>query len=251
MIRITSLSRSFVSNSVKKSILEDVSFDIPTNCFTTIFGPNGCGKSTLVNIIAGLDSDFKGSIEGLDETKGRIGFVFQDYKRSLLPWLSVKDNILFPLQVRGLSRAEQETRLQELLSKVPIRLDLNQRVYSLSGGQAQSACILRALIIQPKLLILDEPFAALDYEVTLALREFISDIAKAIQLTVLFISHDLEEALILGDQVVFLSKHPTSVIEVLKVDLPYPRALEITTSPEFSALRERAIRLFKKSIALE
>jgi NitT/TauT family transport system ATP-binding protein len=248
MIKVKELSKSFATPSGKSLILNSVSFDVPDSNFTTIFGPNGCGKTTLVNILAGLDRDYSGAIEGLEYALGRIGFVFQDYRRSLLPWRTARENILFPLELRGLNYKERDNKLERLLAAVPLKLDLNQRIYNLSGGQAQAVCILRALIIQPRILVLDEPFAALDYERTLALRKFISDIAKAMNLTVIFISHDLEEALMIGDQVVFLSKNPTTVIETLKIDLPYPRSLEITTSAQFTDLRERAITIFKKCI---
>ena len=248
MISIHSLSKSFATKNGSRTILSDVSFSIPDNCFTTIFGPNGCGKTTLLNIITGLDKDYHGAVTGLATGKHQIGYVFQDYRRSLLPWCSVKENILFPLNIQSISKQEQNAKLDALLASTSINLDLNQRVFSLSGGQAQAVCILRALIINPRLLILDEPFAALDYETTISLRRLVSDIAKAMKLTVLFISHDLEEAIALGDQVVFLSKSPTKVIEVLPVNLSYPRSFELATSREFNELRERAVSIFSSTL---
>lgn len=247
MISVKNLKKSFISQGVTRVILDSISFDIPESSFTTFFGPNGCGKTTLVNIISGLEKEYSGKILAPDITKHEIGYVFQDYRRSLLPWHSVEENILFPLTIQGLNRTEKHKKLEQLLSVTSLKLDLSQRVFSLSGGQAQAVCILRALIINPRILILDEPFAALDYEITLALRRLISDISRAMKLTVLFISHDLEEALILGDQVVFLSRHPTKVVEVLKVDLPYPRKLELVTSQEFIDLKARSINLMQTS----
>jgi NitT/TauT family transport system ATP-binding protein len=249
MIRLKGISKSFTSTSGIHLILNSISFDINTGFFTTIFGPNGCGKTTLMNIFSGIDKNYTGTVERLNDPKQEvIGFVFQDFKKSLLPWYTVKDNILFPLELKRLSSMEKSKRLEELLSLIPLKIDLDQRVNSLSGGQAQAVCILRALIIKPSFLILDEPFAAIDYEKTLILRNLISNIAKIMKLTVLFISHDLEEAIILGDQVIFLSKPPTEVVEILEIDLPYPRLPEVTTSSKFNILKDKSLKIFHKCI---
>ena len=234
MISLREIKKSFTRGNSTKTVIDGISFDCEKHSFTTIFGPNGCGKSTLLNIITGLDKDYGGSLTLSGVTQHEIGYVFQDYRRSLLPWRTVRDNILFPLQIRRIPLEIQETRLQEVLKLTGLSVDLLQPVYSLSGGQAQAVCIMRALIIEPKLLILDEPFAALDYEKTLSLRSLISLISKQLKLTVVFISHDLDEAILLGDRVVFLSRYPARVIKILDVELPYPREPHLVTSTQFN-----------------
>ena len=248
MIEASNIKKSFKSSTGARKVLEDISFTIPDSSFTTIFGPNGCGKSTLVNILAGLEKADSGTISGTSNLNKNIGYVFQDYRRSLLPWQSVKENILFPLKIRGMNSADQEKSLSEILELTGIKLDLKQKVYSLSGGQAQATCILRALIIKPSLLILDEPFAALDYERTISLREVISKVAKLLNLTVLLISHDLDEAITLGDQVLFLTKSPTKTEQILPITLPYPRSLQTTASEQFLAYKKNAIDIFNRCV---
>jgi NitT/TauT family transport system ATP-binding protein len=239
MIAFSSIHKSYGSHVV----LDDLSFTIQTGEFVTLFGPNGCGKSTLMNILAGLDKNFKGTIQSDLTLEGQIGFVFQDYRRSLMPWLSVAENILLPLQLRGVSPQDQQQKLNGLLERVKINFSLSQHVFTLSGGQAQMVSLLRALIIDPKILILDEPFSALDYERTLELRQTIMEVAKDFELTVLFISHDLDEALYLGDRVVFLTRKPTHIADILDVNFSRPRAIDVLGSSEFAALKLKALKL--------
>ncbi len=244
MISIEALSKSFSTPQGPREILRNISLDIPAGSFTTIFGPNGCGKSTLVNIIAGLEQPSSGRMNGNKEIKNHLGYVFQDYRRSLLPWGNVEENIIFPLQIRGIGKPAARKILASLLELTGVTLDLRQSVITLSGGQAQTVCLLRALIIEPRLLILDEPFAALDYEKTLALRTFLSEISKRLKLSVLFISHDIDEAVFLGDRVILLSQPPTSIYKILDIPLPFPRTIAMTTTDEYQSLRKQALECF-------
>jgi NitT/TauT family transport system ATP-binding protein len=241
MISFNHVRRVFGKNCV---ILDDVHFNVEEKSFVTLFGPNGCGKTTLMNMLCGTDHLTAGRIDGAEALQGQIGFVFQDYRRTLLPWRSGADNILLPLQLRGFSADAQRQRLDDLVRRLQPDFDLKQKIYTLSGGQAQMVSLMRALIIQPRLLILDEPFSALDYARTLSFRQLVMDIARDFGLTVLFISHDLEEALYLGDKVVFLTQKPTRVAEILPVPIPRPRQLTLFGSSDFAALKLRALEIF-------
>ena len=224
-------------------VLQDFSLRIEPHKIYTIFGPNGCGKSTLMHILAGLLKPQAGVVEGQAALQGKIGYVFQDYRRHLLPWLTVRQNILFPLQLRGIKAAEQNQQLDALLKLVPVSFKLDAPVLGLSGGQAQLVSLLRALIIKPQLLILDEPFSALDYNTTLNLRQTLLAVAKAYKLTVLFISHDLDEALYLGCEVVFLTARPAHVQQQLTVLCNTERTPLWTTTPQFAAYKKQALVL--------
>lgn len=227
-----------------KSIIQDFSLHIEPKKIYTFFGPNGCGKSTLMNIVAGLTKQERGSIEGQKKLHGKIGYVFQDYRRHLLPWLNARNNITFPLKLRNGNNAEVEKEMAEVLSNVPVKFDLEQTVFTLSGGQAQMISLLRALVIKPELLILDEPFSALDYVATQELRTVLLNVTNRYGLTTLFISHDLDEALYLGDHVVFLTKKPSSVHSVLSVDRERNQRNQLwTTSAEFTALKKKALNI--------
>lgn len=238
-ITLIDISKSFSGNPV----LDKFSIAIQSGEFITLFGPNGCGKSTLINILTALDRQDSGAISGIDTKDHNVGIVFQDFRRSLLPWNSALENIFFPLKLRGVSRRECEDTLTYILDLIPVSFDLKQRVFTLSGGQAQTVCLIRALMIKPKLLILDEPFSALDFSATLSLRSTLSNISVILGHTTICVSHDLEEALLLGDRVVFLSKRPARIVSELKVPFAKPRELSIVSTPEFAALKGEALKI--------
>ncbi len=239
MIELRGVTKSFG----KRRVLDAVSFRIERGECLSLFGPNGCGKSTLLNILCGLESLEQGLLIGARSLGGRIGFVSQDYRASLLPWLNVEQNIVFPLRLKRASAVFVQRRLREVLELLPIDFDLHQRVTTLSGGQAQTVSLLRALIIQPELLILDEPFSALDYVTTVRLRETLMRVTTELRLTTVLVSHDPEEALYLGDRVLFLSSRPTRVIHELALSWTRPRTLDLLATHSFAERKMKAIEI--------
>ncbi len=246
-IVVRGLRKSFGS----QAIYDGFDLDVPRGKFTTIFGPNGCGKSTLINMMSGIVPFDGGTIDidGRDFRSARIGYVFQNYRDSLFPWWNALENIEYPLRVKGISRKVQRERVDALLTKFEITLDLKRRVYELSGGQQQLVAILRALVADPEVLFLDEPFSALDYEMTLYIRDKIQTVFLETGLTTVLVSHDLEEAVYLADRILLLSRRPTRVVEYIAYDTARPRTTEIMSDPHFIATKAHALDLFRAEMA--
>ncbi|MBX9710664.1 MAG: ABC transporter ATP-binding protein [Xanthobacteraceae bacterium] len=231
-------------------VYDDFGVDLPLGQFVSVFGPNGCGKSTLINMISGLMPMDAGEVlyDGQRISETRISYVFQNYREALFPWLRAIDNIYYPLKVMGVSRKEQRLRVEKLLTDFDVRIDLNVYPYTLSGGQQQTVSILRALVTEPEVLFLDEPFSALDYEMTLFMREQLQKIFMKTKTTMLLVSHDLEEAIQLADKVVMLTRRPTKVAEIVDVNLPWPRNLDVTTGEDFMALKRHCLDRFWQEV---
>ena len=187
----------------KAVIYDNFDLDIPRGELISVFGPNGCGKSTLINIVAGLIAPEAGQIlfDGMLLNEIKFGYVFQNYREALFPWLRAFDNIAYPLKMMQVVPAERRARTEKLVAHLGIKLDLNLYPYQMSGGQQQLVSIMRALIVEPEILFLDEPFSALDYEMTLFMREQLQRIFMETGTTTVLVSHDLEEAVFLADRV--------------------------------------------------
>lgn len=224
--------------------------NIPRNKVTCIFGPNGCGKSTLINMVAGLVPRDSGQVlfDGKELHDTKIGYVFQNYRDALFPWLRAIDNIKYPLVLAGMSANACEARARDLIDSFDISFDLMRYPYELSGGQQQLVSILRALAPEPEVLFLDEPFSALDYEMTLLIRGKLQDMFSAMSLTTVVVSHDLEEAVYLADEILLLTKRPTNVAEVLTFDAPRPRTDGTLSDPEFIAVKARCLEIFQREV---
>jgi NitT/TauT family transport system ATP-binding protein len=231
-------------------LYEAFDLDIPQGRFTSIFGPNGCGKSTLINMIAGLTHPDAGEIlfDGKTLKQTTIGYVFQNYRDALLPWKRALDNIQYPLEIARRTKAECRRRVEELIASFDIRFDLHRYPYELSGGQQQLVSIMRALAPHPEVLFLDEPFSALDYEMTLFIRDKLQEVFQATGVTMLLVSHDLEEAVYLADEVLLLTKRPTRVAETVRFSAPRPRNPQTLSTEEFIRVKAHCLDVFQREV---
>ena len=242
---------------IKKSrkrvqVLKNFNLELRKAEFATIFGPNGCGKTTILNILAGLLEPDSGhvSVDGKPVAKSKIGYVYQDYRKTLMPWKKIIDNIGFSLKIRKLPKATIYKEVRDLCSLLDIKLPLESYPNQLSGGQQQMTAILAALIEKPEVLLLDEPFSAIDFQTTISLQEKIMDIWQKLGITIIFISHDIDEAIFLANKVCLLSNKPTKVKNIFENKIPYPRTLEDKERKEFTKLKAEIIDIFAKEVNL-
>jgi NitT/TauT family transport system ATP-binding protein len=232
------------------TIYDGFDIDVPRGRFVSVFGPNGCGKSTLINLIAGLIPSDGGEIRigGKPVRESRIGYVFQNYREALFPWLRAIDNIEYPLKIAKVPRQERRARVERLIAKFDVKINLRRYPYELSGGQQQLVSIMRALIVEPEVLFLDEPFSALDYEMTLFMRDQLQKIFNETRTTMVLVSHDLEEAVYMADKVLLLSRAPTTIAAYPDVSCPRPRSPETLVDPVFTDLRGHCLEVFQREV---
>ena len=221
--------------------LRPVSLDVADNDFITVLGPSGCGKSTLLRLVAGLEEPSTGEIL-LDDTPIRgpgadRGVVFQSY--TLFPWLTVRRNICFGLREKGVALAEQREISDRFIARMGLQGFEDHYPKQLSGGMQQRVAIARALANDPKILLLDEPFGALDNQTRLLMQELLLDTWEAARKTVLFVTHDIDEAIFMANRVVVFSARPGRIKSEVTTDLPHPRHYTIKTSAAFIALKAR------------
>jgi len=229
-----------------RMVLRELTLTISEGEFCTIFGPNACGKTTLIRCIAGLQPFESGAIRIGDHGpgKGNIGYVFQNFSDSLFPWRTVQGNILFPLEWRIANPAARRSRLESLIAEFDIDIPLDARVYELSIGQKQLVCLLRAFIVEPEVLLLDEPFNSLDYETRMRMHQVLQRLWLARQTTTLFISHDPDEAIFLGQRVILMSNREEGIRETFSCPFGYPRNRDILGSEQFIKLRRDILSIF-------
>ncbi|MDR0345896.1 MAG: ABC transporter ATP-binding protein [Nocardiopsaceae bacterium] len=228
--------------SAERVALGEVTFDVGRGEFVCVVGPSGAGKTTLLRCMAGLAAPTSGEarFEGapLRRVPDQVGVVFQDYSRSLYPWLTVSRNVALPLKVRGVDRAARAARIEEVLRSVSLADVGRQYPWQLSGGMQQRVAIARALACHPELLLMDEPFASVDAQTRFELEDLILALREEFSVTVVFVTHDIDEAIYLADRIVVLSASPGTVTEIVDVALPRPRD-QITSKGDERFARHR------------
>ena len=249
LLRIDGLSHTYsVGTDAAFTAVGNISFEVPEGEVACIVGPSGCGKSTLMRIMAGLMAPTTGTVtlrdQQVDGVPDDLAMVFQDYSRSLFPWHRVQQNVEFPL--KHLGKAERRARADEALASV--RLSGHERKYPWepSGGMQQRVAIARALAVKPRILLMDEPFASVDAQTRADLEDLLLSIHGDLGITVVLVTHDIDESIYLADRVVALSGHPSTVLDVLTVDLPRPRDQLSTKEDErFLSQRHRVFELLR------
>ncbi|WP_166982948.1 ABC transporter ATP-binding protein [Paramicrobacterium fandaimingii] len=242
LLAVEHLKKVYESSTGDVEAIGDISFSMGAGELVCIVGPSGCGKTTLLKCIAGLLSPTEGTVTlGGSRVTGpppNMALVFQEYGRSLYPWLTVRGNVELPLKHRNLSRSDRDQLIDDALSAVGLEHAHKSYPWQLSGGMQQRVAIARAVAYQPEVLIMDEPFAAVDAQTRADLEDLVRGLHQERGMSILFVTHDIDESVYLGERVIVLSKSPTWVQEDLTIDLA-PERDQITTRalPRFTALR--------------
>lgn len=247
-VRITNLNKNFSSDdkTVFAPVIENCSFTVKDGEFVSIFGPNGSGKSTLLSIIAGLEKPDSGTvtIDAAQNQIPKIGFVFQNYNESMLPWRTVRGNVELAIENMPYTANERKDIALHLLEKVGLADVAERYFYDLSGGMKQLTAICRAFAAEPDVLLLDEPFSALDYATTRRVEMDLLSVWSERRKTALCISHDIDDAVFLADRVIVLSERPAKIKGIIDVPLPRPRTHDMFLSEEFYRLRTEVLGVF-------
>lgn len=246
-ITIRNIVKTFSDTSRKRDVLavDNIDLTISDHDFVCLLGPSGCGKSTLLNMIAGFERPSSGRIEvggtSVERPGADRGVVFQ--QPTLMPWLNVADNVAFHLKLKGIARAERRKQAQHFIDLVGLTGFESHYPSELSGGMNQRVGIARALLMNPRVILMDEPFAALDAQTKLEMQEELVAIWQRIRCTVVFVTHSIDEALVLGNRIAVMTRRPGRIREYFEFDMPRPRDI---TSPPFNDAKRRVLGLIRE-----
>ncbi|RQT18627.1 ABC transporter ATP-binding protein [Burkholderia contaminans] len=255
ILDVRHVGKRFATPQGECTALDDISFRTYRREFVCVIGPSGCGKSTLIRILAGLDAQTSGEVlldgKPVQGPGADRGMVFQGY--TLFPWLTVKKNVMFGLRMNGSSSGQAEREALQWLDLVGLTRFADVYPHQLSGGMKQRVAIARALANRPRILLMDEPFGALDAQTRARMQTHLLDIWRNIDVTILFITHDLDEAIFLADRILVLKANPGAVQELIEVPVPRPRDYAQVNTPEFIATKARLEALIhpKEAVAID
>jgi NitT/TauT family transport system ATP-binding protein len=253
VLEIRNLTKTYGTRAKATRAIADVSFSVADREFVCVVGPSGCGKTTLLKCVGGLLRPSSGEVllrgKRVTSPPEEMALVFQEYGRSLMPWASVRNNVLLPLRHKRLGRRERKDLVEEALGAVGLTRFIDHYPWQLSGGMQQRVAIARALAYQPSILLMDEPFASVDAQTRGDLEDLVLRVREEFAVTVVFVTHDIDESVYLSDRVVVLTHAPTEVEEIIGVELPFPRDQIATKElPEFAHLRGHVYRLIKREL---
>jgi NitT/TauT family transport system ATP-binding protein len=241
-IAINGVSMEYVTPEGTTHVLDNVSYEVSEGSFVAIVGPSGVGKTTLLRLLSGLQKPTAGEIlirgERISGPPAGLAVVLQDYTRSLMPWLTVERNIALPLKNQKLSKADRSERIESSLEEVGLSGQGGKYPWQMSGGMQQRASIARALAVRPSILVMDEPFASVDAQTRFDLEDLVLKVRDDFGITTLMVTHDIDEAVYLSDEIVVLHGRPAKVRDVVMVDIPFPRSqIQTRNAPRFAELR--------------
>jgi len=251
VLEIREVSKTYGTGERVTQALRSISFSIGEGELVCVVGPSGCGKTTLLKCIAGLLRPTSGEVvldgSRITEPPEEMAVVFQEYNRSLMPWSTVRNNVLLPLRHKKLTKEQRNGLVEESLGAVGLTRFIDHYPWQLSGGMQQRVAIARALAYQPSILLMDEPFASVDAQTRGDLEDLVLRVRDQYGITILFVTHDIDESVYLSDRIVVLTHAPTVVKEIVGVDIPMPRDQIATKElPEFAQLRAYVYRLIKR-----
>ena len=248
LVEVRDLSVTFSSSKHTTTVLDKINFTVEPGSFVCLLGPSGCGKSTVLNTIAGFIRPTEGSVlvdrQTVTKPGADRGFVFQQY--SLLPWKTTAQNVEFGLRIKGINKAKRCELVSEYLNRVGLYKHRDSYPHQLSGGMKQRASIVRALINSPSVLLMDEPFSALDAQTRHMMQELLMEIWHEFKTTVIFVTHDIEEAVLLGARILVMGVNPGHIKEDLAIALPRPRHIDDTLTPEFMQISRQVLATIRE-----
>ena len=248
LVEVRDLSVNFGDRQKTITILDQINFTVEPGSFVCLLGPSGCGKSTILNTIAGFIHPTQGAVlvdaQPVTKPGADRGFVFQQY--SLLPWKTTAQNVEFGLRIKNIAKAKRRELVNEYLNRVGLYKHRDSYPHQLSGGMKQRASIVRALINSPSVLLMDEPFSALDAQTRHMMQELLMEIWQELKTTVIFVTHDIEEAVLLGDRILVMGVNPGYIKEDIAIELPRPRHIDDTLTLEFMQISRQILATIRE-----